>query len=460
MPHDVIMPALGMAQDTGKIVSWLKEAGDPVKAGEAIMEVETDKATMEVEAQADGFLTGISAGAGDDVPVGQIVATISETAEGAGVADDRENDSGSGKTAEQSPDAEATAEDDLPEGQCVIMPALGMAQDTGLIVAWRKDPGDAVKAGDVLLEVETDKSVMEVEAGQDGFVAAILAQAQEAVPVGSVIAIISANQPETPIMRGMASASAPEVNETPGPAKSGAPAKQSPPETTKAAVKRSDTRSMPVQKGGRILASPKARRLALEQGLELSRLVEQGHQQPFHVADLNTLRALPPVLPSDRQSASPPLHLAAKVSASGCDDFARWFEHDTGTVLPSSRLWLSFAAAALRQSRTEAIESLVVGLERPDAELSSHRDPDISPSAQESADQNQTPDLTLRDFSDSMLTAMRLGPAAQPVLTVLRDGENFTISLDFQPEDFGENEAIRVLTSFAERLREPLHHIL
>jgi pyruvate/2-oxoglutarate dehydrogenase complex dihydrolipoamide acyltransferase (E2) component len=75
--------------------------------------------------------------------------------------------------------------------QEIIMPALGMAQDTGLIVAWRKKPGDPVAAGDILLEVETDKSVMEVEAGHDGFVAAILADAQQAVPVGSVIAIIT-----------------------------------------------------------------------------------------------------------------------------------------------------------------------------------------------------------------------------------------------------------------------------
>ena len=59
----------------------------------------------------------------------------------------------------------------------VIMPALGMAQDSGLIVAWHKAPGDEVAAGDVLFEVETDKSTVEVEAGQDGFVAALLAEA-------------------------------------------------------------------------------------------------------------------------------------------------------------------------------------------------------------------------------------------------------------------------------------------
>lgn len=457
MPHDVIMPALGMAQDTGKIVSWLKKAGDPVKVGEAIMEVETDKATMEVEAQADGFLSGVTADAGDDVPVGQVVATISETAEGPSGGETGGTGTAASKSEEQQADA---ADDDLPDGHSVIMPALGMAQDTGLIVNWRKAPGDAVSAGDVLLEVETDKSVMEVEAGHDGFVAAILAEAQEAVPVGSVIAIISANAPEKPVLRGMASSPASKAKGKPEPAQTDKPDAESPPEPEKAASKRPSPKSRSAQDGGRILASPKARRLAHEQGLDLKRLVEKGHEQPFHVADLDTLRALPPAPPAGQPSGSLPLHLAARVPASGSDDFARWFRQDTGNELDPARLWLSFAAAALRQSRTDSTESLVVSLERPDTERSSHRDPDISSPEHESADEDQTPDLTLRDFSCSMLTAMRLGPAEQPVLTVLRDEDRFTVSLDFQTGDLSENEAIRVLTSFAERLREPLHHIL
>ena len=86
MPHEVIMPALGMAQDTGKIVSWLKSAGDPVKAGDALFEVETDKATMEVESPADGYLTDLQAEAGADVPVGNVIALVSDTAENSGRA--------------------------------------------------------------------------------------------------------------------------------------------------------------------------------------------------------------------------------------------------------------------------------------------------------------------------------------------------------------------------------------
>ena len=81
MRHDVTMPQLGMAQDAGRIVAWLKAAGDTVAKGDALFEVETDKATMEVEAQASGFLTGITAQEGEDVPVGAVIARISDSAE-------------------------------------------------------------------------------------------------------------------------------------------------------------------------------------------------------------------------------------------------------------------------------------------------------------------------------------------------------------------------------------------
>jgi pyruvate dehydrogenase E2 component (dihydrolipoamide acetyltransferase) len=76
MATDVIMPALGMAQEKGKLVNWLKADGDAVKKGEPLMEVETDKATVEVEAPASGVLANVTATAGDEVPVGQRIAVI------------------------------------------------------------------------------------------------------------------------------------------------------------------------------------------------------------------------------------------------------------------------------------------------------------------------------------------------------------------------------------------------
>ena len=76
MPVDVIMPALGMAQETGKVLRWLKADGAAVVKGEPLLEVETDKVTVEVEAPADGTLAAVSAAEGDEVPVGSVIALV------------------------------------------------------------------------------------------------------------------------------------------------------------------------------------------------------------------------------------------------------------------------------------------------------------------------------------------------------------------------------------------------
>ena len=133
------MPQLGMAQDAGRLVAWLKAPGDAVAKGEALFEVETDKATMEVEAQGDGFLTGVVAAEGDDVPVGQVIARISESAD--------ESEAAPAAPAAAEASAEAPGGDALPEGRAVTMPQLGMAQDAGLLVGWHKALGRQGRRG-------------------------------------------------------------------------------------------------------------------------------------------------------------------------------------------------------------------------------------------------------------------------------------------------------------------------
>ena len=194
MPREVIMPALGMAQDEGLIVAWLKSEGEAVEEGDALFEVETDKATMEVEAQGAGYLTNLRAKAGESVPVGDVIALISETAEGEAGSDEAGQEE-----AGQEPAAEEEEEDAAAEaisGREIIMPALGMSQDTGRIVAWLVSAGQAVADGDPLFEVETDKATMEVPSDADGYVAAMYAEAGDDVPVGQVIAVISPENPE------------------------------------------------------------------------------------------------------------------------------------------------------------------------------------------------------------------------------------------------------------------------
>src|ERR1700674_3753726 len=76
MAFSVVMPALEMAQETGKLIAWRKQDGDRVTKGEPLLEIETDKAVMEVEAPADGILAGITGVVGADIPVGQTIAWI------------------------------------------------------------------------------------------------------------------------------------------------------------------------------------------------------------------------------------------------------------------------------------------------------------------------------------------------------------------------------------------------
>ena len=76
MPADVIMPMLGMAQETGKVLRWLKQDGDAVRKGEPLLEVETDKVTVEIEAPATGTLAGVRVAEGKDVPVGEVIALV------------------------------------------------------------------------------------------------------------------------------------------------------------------------------------------------------------------------------------------------------------------------------------------------------------------------------------------------------------------------------------------------
>jgi pyruvate dehydrogenase E2 component (dihydrolipoamide acetyltransferase) len=86
MPTDVIMPALEMAQETGKVVHWLKRPGEAVRKGEPLVEIETDKVTVEVEAPASGVLRDVTANEGDVVPVGRTIALIVAAGEPGGAS--------------------------------------------------------------------------------------------------------------------------------------------------------------------------------------------------------------------------------------------------------------------------------------------------------------------------------------------------------------------------------------
>lgn len=439
MPLDVIMPALGMAQDTGVIVTWFKKPGDAVTEGEALFEVETDKATMEVEAQGAGYLTDVAAAAGAAVPVGDVIARISETPEGTGPAGGAP--AGAAETA-------APGADTLPDGSQVIMPALGMAQDTGLIVAWHKEPGEAVAASDILFEVETDKSTMEVEAGHDGYVAALLAEAGEEAPVGAKIAVISADKPEAPLRRSVADGAAPKA---PVPEPAAAPAPESDAAPDAAAAPRA-VPAAPADPRGRVLASPKARRLAMERGLDLARLVEAGHPQPYHAKDLEALAALPEQRAPSATPAGATRHLTADVPADGFDRFARWAAHEIGLTDREALLAGLAAASAAQGTMTVAVEAF--GATRL-YQASGVRLGDVG-----QADEGAIADLTVRDLRFTRLASVLLGAEDVPVLSVMAAGEGLTLTLECAAGHLSAPAALTLLSNFAGRMEQPLRHLL
>lgn len=443
MPLDVIMPALGMAQDKGVLLAWHKNPGDPVAEGDPLFEVETDKAAMEVEAQGSGFLTDVTAAAGDEIPVGHVVARISETAEDSAADSTTPADTAQAETAP----TDASASSALPDGERVIMPALGMAQDAGLIVAWRKAPGDAVAASDILFDVETDKSIVEVEAGHDGFIAALLAEKGEEAPVGQAIAIISRDKPQAPVQLSIqANISKAQI---PEPAKS-APADKGPSAPPKSDSARPVAPVAPV--AGRILASPKARRLALERGLDLARLAQQGYPQPYHVKDLDVLAKLPAAAGSQGSAAAPGRYLCAEVAGNGFDEFAEWAAREAG-LTNAGALMAAFGAASLGGHRvTVALEAF--GKTRL-YEVCGKRLGDLS-----EAEPGAAPDLKLRDLRFAGLQSLQTGPEEIPVLSVLSAGAGLSLTLECAAEQLDAATAIALLSDFAGRMEQPLRHLL
>jgi pyruvate dehydrogenase E2 component (dihydrolipoamide acetyltransferase)/2-oxoglutarate dehydrogenase E2 component (dihydrolipoamide succinyltransferase) len=447
MPHDVTMPQLGMAQDAGRIVSWLKAPGDAVARGDALFEVETDKATMEIEAQASGFLTDVTAAAGQDVPVGDIIARISESPGG----------SAPPPAPTETETATAPKAAALPEGHRATMPQLGMAQDTGLLVSWLRSPGDQVAADDMLFEVETDKSTMEVPAGRDGWLAATLAHPGEEVPVGAPVAIISDTAPDAPVALS-AHASASETTSEPAPEP--APeteAEAAPPSAAQTVARPSPAPAAPTA-GGRILASPKARRLAREQGLDLARLVAAGHPQPFHVADLEVLRTLQAPSPAAATGhAAPSRRLTAECAEDGVAGFADWAAGALG-LTDADAILAGLAGASLAADGTVRISVERFGVARvfdvpPGRGLA-------SVTAAEDDGAHAPPALILRDLRATALRSVALGPEDAPALTLARNGAGLAITLECAPAQMDAGAAIRLLSEFAGRVEQPLRHLL
>jgi pyruvate dehydrogenase E2 component (dihydrolipoamide acetyltransferase) len=201
MAEVIRMPKMSDTMEEGVIAAWLVKEGDTVKSGDILAEVETDKATMELESYEDGVLLHIGAKEQEAVPVDGVIAVIGEKGEDyqallKEVFGSTKNTDGENQTKESEPDDEASSEpqEEIDTSRInatlITMPKMSDTMEEGVIASWLIKEGDTVKSGDILAEVETDKATMELESYEDGTLLYIGAKEGSSVEVDGVIAVI------------------------------------------------------------------------------------------------------------------------------------------------------------------------------------------------------------------------------------------------------------------------------
>ena len=285
MAEVIRMPKMSDTMEEGVIAEWHKKVGDKIKSGEIIAEVETDKATMDLESYYDGTLLYIGVQKGDAVPIDGIMAVVGNEGEDykSLLEGGSENGKSNGASTEAAPEAKAetaaveTVTPDKEEKKpapapakstekinatVVRMPKMSDTMEEGTLVSWQKKVGDKVKSGDILAEVETDKATMELEAYEDGTLLYVGIKEGEAVPVDGIIAVIGEEGANVDALLARENGEAEPGVDTPESAPAADASAEKP-------VSVSDS-------GDRIKASPLAKKLADEKGINISQVSGSG----------------------------------------------------------------------------------------------------------------------------------------------------------------------------------------
>ena len=269
MAEVIRMPRLSDTMAEGVIVAWNKKVGDKIKPGDVLAEVETDKATMELESYNEGTLLYIGVDQGKAVQVDGVLAVVGKAGEDFKAALAAAEGGTQAKTGDKAPAQTATASTGqavaLPAGAKEIrMPLLSDTMTEGKIVAWNKKLGDTVKSDDVLAEVETDKATMEVVGYEEGTLLYIGVEAGKAAKINEIIAIVG--KPGTDVSAYVAAEkSGANQQAASAPAASAAAAP-----VTVAANSTLPAETTTVNGQERLKASPLAKKLAQEKGIDLT----------------------------------------------------------------------------------------------------------------------------------------------------------------------------------------------
>ena len=278
MAEVILMPRLSDTMTEGVIAAWHKKVGDTVKKGDLLAEIETDKATMELESYQDGVLLHIGTPRGGKLQVNDLLAIFGKAGEditalisGANTA----QAAPSAPAAETPAPAQAAAPaasgvDYTKMEEVVLMPRLSDTMTEGVIAGWQKKVGDTVKKGEVLADIETDKATMELESYKDGVLLYQGAQKGEKILVNDLLCIIGqAGMDIDAIVKGLKSG---------GGATAAAPATPAPVAAPAASAQ--------VVNEGRIFASPLAKKIAQEKGIDLKYVKGTGDNGRITRSDL------------------------------------------------------------------------------------------------------------------------------------------------------------------------------
>jgi 2-oxoglutarate dehydrogenase E2 component (dihydrolipoamide succinyltransferase) len=198
MASDIVVPALGESVTEATVTRWLKKVGDAVAADEPLVELETEKVSLEVNAAEAGVLSEVIADEGANVEVGALLGRIEAGAVGAQPS--KSAVAPAEEAAPAPPKGNGEAEPESGKTVEVVVPELGESVTEAIVATWLKQPGEAVAADTPLVELETEKVAVEVNAPGAGALAEILAEQGAAVEVGAVLArfALGAGEEATP----------------------------------------------------------------------------------------------------------------------------------------------------------------------------------------------------------------------------------------------------------------------
>jgi len=299
MAEVIKMPRLSDTMTEGVIAAWHKKVGDPVKKGEILADIETDKATMELESYKDGTILHLGADKGGKIQVDDLLCIIGAAGEDISglVGAQQENKPALQPAGEQGPQqnevkTEAAPAPPVPANsgasidiskmeEVVLMPRLSDTMTEGVIASWHKKVGEPVKKGEVLADIETDKATMELESYKNGVLLYQGAQPGEKIAVNDLLCIIGdegkvdVNAIVAASKGGgapVATTAAPESQGATQPAAEAAPAEPA------------------TQNDGRVKASPLAKALAKEKGIDLSQVRGSGDGGRIVKSDIDNFK--------------------------------------------------------------------------------------------------------------------------------------------------------------------------